>query len=86
MLVEAAVERYRFTCVRCDTWWDDDYEVRVYTDVEGTEFAYYRHGGGLCEAPRAADTLCRVCQCGPTCVVRLSRTEVLLPDPAATAH
>ena len=57
IMVEVAWERYRFTCARCDMWWGD-FEVRVYRDVEGTEFAYFRHGGSACEAPLAADTLC----------------------------
>lgn len=83
VMVEAAVERYRFTCVRCDGWWDDDYEVRVYADVEGTEFRYYRYAGRPCEAPLAADTLCPDCHCGPVCVMRLSQHELRTPLPAA---
>ncbi len=70
--VEWVVERFRFTCLRCDTWWDEDYEVRVDIGAEGVEQARYRRGGSRCEAPLAADTPCPACPCGTTYVSRLA--------------
>lgn len=78
MIVERATESYRFTCVRCDHWWCDDYEVRELTDADGETCAFYAHGGLACEAPVAADTLCPRCRCGPVHVLRLARVAVTL--------
>lgn len=58
---ERTVEWYRFTCMRCSTWWITHYEVRSFTDDAGVSRVFYSHGGMPCEAPAHADTVCPAC-------------------------
>ena len=86
MIVERATESYRFTCLRCDHRWHDDYDVRDVTNADGDTCSFYRHGGLACEAPIAADTLCPRCHCGPVHVVRRSRVLVSPIGDLPAAH
>jgi hypothetical protein len=45
MLIETAVERYRFVCGRCAHSWTADYDVQYVSDDVGATFAFYRLDG-----------------------------------------
>ncbi|MDN3358125.1 hypothetical protein [Actinomadura sp. DC4] len=45
MLVETAVERYRFVCGRCGQTRTADYDVQYVSDDVGATFAFYRLDG-----------------------------------------
>lgn len=45
MLIETAVERYRFVCGRCGHTWTADYDVQYVSDDVGATFAFYRLDG-----------------------------------------
>jgi hypothetical protein len=73
MLTERVIEQYRFSCVRCGKQWVDDYTAQHVTDFDGETLSFYGHGGFPCEAPAAADIVCRRCHCGPVTVALLLR-------------
>lgn len=80
MFTESAIERYRFSCPRCDTHWAEDYHVRYVSDLEGETLCFYGHGGFPCEAPAAADIVCRLCHCGPVSAVLIGRRGLPLVE------
>lgn len=63
MIVETAVESYRFTCARCAARWTASYEVRQVTDDGGAIDSLYRFRGAPCEAPIGGNVACPACRC-----------------------
>jgi ribosomal protein S27AE len=61
MLVETAVERYRFVCGRCGHTWTADYDVQYVSDDVGATFAFYRLDGVPVPAPTSGDIPCPNC-------------------------
>ncbi|HEY0449170.1 hypothetical protein [Actinophytocola sp.] len=61
MIVEIAVERYRFSCANCGHTWTADYDVQFLEDNEGDVWAYYRLDGVPVLNPAFDDILCPVC-------------------------
>jgi ribosomal protein S27AE len=61
MLVETAVERYRFICGRCGYTWTADYDVQYVSDDVGATFAFYRLDGVPVPAPTSGELICPNC-------------------------
>jgi ribosomal protein S27AE len=61
MLVETAIERYRFTCGRCGHTWTADYDVQYVSDDVGATFAFYRLDGVPVPAPIGDEIICPNC-------------------------
>ncbi|GII62824.1 hypothetical protein Skr01_29090 [Sphaerisporangium krabiense] len=61
MLVEIAVERYRFVCGRCGHTWTADYDVQYVSDDLGEVFAFYRLDGVPVLAPTGDEIICPNC-------------------------
>jgi predicted RNA-binding Zn-ribbon protein involved in translation (DUF1610 family) len=61
MIVEIAVERYRFECANCGNVWSADYDVQYLQDADGGVFAFYRLDGVPVPSPAEDDVLCPVC-------------------------
>lgn len=61
MIVETAVESYRFTCARCGARWTDNYQVSQ-VDDDGVVESLYRYHGAPCEAPVAGNVACPNCR------------------------
>jgi ribosomal protein S27AE len=61
MLVETAVERYRFVCGRCGHTWTADYDVQYVSDDVGATFAFYRLDGVPVPASTNGDIPCPNC-------------------------
>jgi hypothetical protein len=59
--------------------WRADYQVRTITHHDGEPWVMYWHGGSACEAPAAADVLCRACRRGRVEVRLLSRADDTTP-------
>lgn len=89
MIVETAVESYRFTCARCGARWTASYEVRQVADDGGAIDSLYRFHGAPCEAPVGGNVACPVCRCTQVRKDPLYLTpvaEVEMPDlPQVTA-
>jgi hypothetical protein len=61
MLVETAVERYRFVCGVCAYTWTADYDVQYVSDDIGTTFAFYRLDGVPVPSPIGQEIICPNC-------------------------
>ncbi|MET8139978.1 hypothetical protein ABZU32_06675 [Sphaerisporangium sp. NPDC005288] len=61
MLVEVAVERYRFVCGRCGHTWTADYDVQYVSDDVGATFAFYRLDGVPVLPPTGDEIICPNC-------------------------
>lgn len=75
MVIETAVELYRFTCAWCGRVWTAHYHVQEFTGHDGESWSLHRHGGLPCEAPAAAATICTTCHRAPVQVTLLSRRD-----------
>jgi hypothetical protein len=76
VIVEVAVERYRFRCRNCGHTWTADYDVQYLRDYEGDEWAFYRLDGVPVPAPALGDHLCPVCGHGNVFVELIARRDV----------
>jgi ribosomal protein S27AE len=79
MLVETAVERYKFVCGRCGYAWTADFDVQYVTDADGDTFAFYRLDGTPTPSPTGGEILCPNCGAGKLAVLPLARRD----SPAA---
>ncbi|GAA4507640.1 hypothetical protein GCM10023191_066330 [Actinoallomurus oryzae] len=61
MLVDVAVERYRFVCGRCGRTWTADYDVQYVSDDVGAIFAFYRLDGVPVPPPTGGEVTCPNC-------------------------
>ena len=61
MLIETAVERYRFVCGRCGHTWTADYDVQYVSDDVGATFAFYRLDGVPVLPPAGDEIICPSC-------------------------
>lgn len=61
MLIETAVERYRFVCGRCGHSWTADYDVQYVSDDVGATFAFYRLDGIPVLPPTGDEIICPNC-------------------------
>jgi hypothetical protein len=75
MLVETAVERYRFVCGRCGHTWTADYDVQYLSDDVGATFAFYRLDGVPVPAPTAGEITCRNCGAMDVAVIPEGRRD-----------
>ena len=78
MIIESAIERYRFQCRNCGHSWADDYAVQYVEDSEGSVWSYYRVGGAPVLSPAADRLICPVCHHGQVSVDLIGRSEVPL--------
>lgn len=76
MVIETAVEWYRFTCMRCATGWRTRYTVRHVINAAGVARSFYRHGGVPCEQPVAAEPVCPTCHRSGLRVELVSHTVI----------
>ena len=51
MIIESAIERYRFDCHSCGHSWVDDYTVQYVEDSEGSLWSFYRLEGTPVPSP-----------------------------------
>jgi hypothetical protein len=75
VIVEIAVERYRFECGNCGHTWTADYDV-VYLEDHEDVWAFYRLDGIPVPSPAADDILCPVCRHGQVVVRLIARRDV----------
>jgi ribosomal protein S27AE len=61
MLVETAVERYKFVCGRCGYTWTADYDVQYLRDDVGATIAFYRLDGVPVPPPTSGEITCPNC-------------------------
>ncbi|GAA4612889.1 hypothetical protein GCM10023195_55520 [Actinoallomurus liliacearum] len=61
MLIETAVEGYRFVCGSCGHTWMADYDIQYVSDDVGATFGFYRLDGVPVPAPTAGDIPCTNC-------------------------
>ncbi|GAB3979677.1 hypothetical protein GCM10029978_075690 [Actinoallomurus acanthiterrae] len=61
MLVDVAVERYRFVCGRCGRDWTADDDVQYVSDDVGAVFAFYRLDGVPVQPPTGGEVTCPNC-------------------------
>jgi ribosomal protein S27AE len=79
MLVEVAVERYRFVCGRCGYTWTADYDVQYVSDDVGATFAFYRLDGVPVPSPIRDEIVCPNCGAVGVAVIPEGRRD----SPAA---
>jgi ribosomal protein S27AE len=79
MLVETAVERYRFVCGRCGYTWTADYDVQYVSDDVGATFAFYRLDGVPVPSPARDEIVCPNCGATGVAVIPEGRRD----SPAA---
>ncbi len=79
MKITNEIELYQFTCHWCSEGWNGSYQVRTVLHQDGEPWAMYWNGGSPCEAPAAADVLCRACHRGGVEVRLRSRTDDTTP-------
>jgi ribosomal protein S27AE len=82
MLVETAVERYRFICGRCGYTWTADYDVQYVSDDVGATFAFYRLDGVSVPAPTGDEVICPNCGAMGVAVIPEGRRD----SPPADLH
>jgi ribosomal protein S27AE len=77
MLIETAVERYRFVCGRCGHRWTADYDVQYVSDDVGATFAFYRLDGVPVPAPTGEEVICPNCGAASVAVIPEGRRDSL---------
>jgi ribosomal protein S27AE len=75
MLIEFAVERFRFVCGRCGHSWTADYDVQYVMDDVGATFAFYRLDGVPVEPPTSGDVTCPRCGAAGVAVIPSGRRD-----------
>ncbi|MEV5704895.1 hypothetical protein [Actinoallomurus sp. NPDC052274] len=75
MLVDVAVERFRFVCGRCGHRWITDYDVQYVQDDVGTTFAFYRLDGVPVEPPTGGEVTCPRCGAAGVAVIPSGRRD-----------
>jgi hypothetical protein len=80
VIVETAVERYRFECANCGRTWNADYDVQYVQDHEGGVWSFYRLNGVPVRSPVGDDLLCAACHHGRILVRLIARRDA----PAAS--
>ncbi|MCX5044111.1 hypothetical protein OG921_13145 [Aldersonia sp. NBC_00410] len=61
MIIESAIERYRFQCRSCNHTWANDYTVQYVADSEGAIWSFYRFDGTPVPSPGGGDIICPQC-------------------------
>jgi hypothetical protein len=75
MLVETAVERYRFVCGRCGHRWTADYDVQYVSDDVGATFAFYRLDGVPVPTSAGEEIICANCGATGVAVIPEGRRD-----------
>lgn len=78
MIIESAIERYRFDCHSCGHSWADDYTVQYVEDSEGSLWSFYRLEGTPVPSPSAHDLICPQCHHARVSEDLVGRREVPL--------
>jgi Zn finger protein HypA/HybF involved in hydrogenase expression len=78
MIIESAIERYRFECRNCGHTWADDYTVQYVEDSEGSLWSFYRLEGIPVISPTAHDLICPQCHHTQVAEDLVGRREVPL--------
>ncbi len=83
MIKELAVERYEFTCPRCEQRWTRDYDIQHVADAEGRIWEYYSFNGLPAVAPTAPGAVaCPSCGAERLHVSLAARRQAPVPHPA----
>lgn len=72
---ETVREAYAFVCLQCGHGWEEAYEIRHSTDLQGREHATYYVAGRHVASPFAGTATCPSCEGRRIRILRPGRVE-----------